>query len=140
MLQVLQAAGGLTGGGEMSTKHAPTPWLRDGRLIYSLEPSGYRKGKEVFENRFSTYVEAGRNTTLAEAEATAEFIQRACNCHDELVAALQTVWAMFDDGRIVRNINNDGKPDWAMKMLEFTRELQKIQSAIAKATTGGENK
>lgn len=51
----------------------------------------------------------------------------------DLLAALKLIWSMFDDGRIVRNIANDGEPDWALKMLNFTRELQTIQSAIAKA-------
>ncbi len=51
----------------------------------------------------------------------------------DLLAALKLIWSMFDDGRIVRNIANDGEPDWALKMLNFTRELQSIQKAIAKA-------
>lgn len=50
-----------------------------------------------------------------------------------LLKALKLVWAMLDDGRIVRNIANDHNPDWALKMLTFTRELQTIQSAIALA-------
>lgn len=50
----------------------------------------------------------------------------------ELLAALNLVWMMFDDGRIVRNISNDGRSDWALRMLEFTRELQTIQAALAK--------
>ena len=51
----------------------------------------------------------------------------------DMLAALKLIWQMFDDGRIVRNIVSDGKPDWALRMLEFTRELQTIQMAITKA-------
>ncbi len=51
----------------------------------------------------------------------------------ELLEALKLIWQMFEDGRIVRNIANDHQPDWALKMLNFTRELQTIQLVIAKA-------
>lgn len=49
---------------------------------------------------------------------------------DALLKALKLMWSMFDDGRIVRNIANDGEPDWALRMLTFTKELQTIQAAI----------
>ena len=55
----------------------------------------------------------------------------------EMYAALKLIWSMFEDGRIVRNIANDGSPDWALKMLTFTRELQTIQAAITKAEGHG---
>jgi hypothetical protein len=59
-----------------------------------------------------------------------------CPLHEaapKLLEALKLVWEMFDDGRIVRNIKNDGKPDWALRMLTFTKELQVIEAAIAQA-------
>ncbi len=51
----------------------------------------------------------------------------------DLLAAVKLIWSMFDDGRIVRNISNDGKPDWALKILTFTRELQTIHAALIQA-------
>ena len=53
--------------------------------------------------------------------------------HAKLLEALKNIWSMFDDGRIVRNITNDHKPDWALKMLTFAQELNKISVAIAAA-------
>ncbi len=64
-----------------------------------------------------------------ESQANARLIAAA----PDLLEALKLIWSMFDDGRIVRNIANDHQRDWALKMLTFTRELQTIQRAIAKA-------
>lgn len=60
-------------------------------------------------------------------------IQTVLKERADLLAAIQLIWSMFDDGRIVRNIANDGKPDWALNMLNFTRELQSIQRAKTQA-------
>lgn len=44
----------------MEMKHTPGPWLRDGNMIYSLMHAGWRKGEELFKNRFHAYVQADR--------------------------------------------------------------------------------
>ena len=49
-------------------------WLRDGTLVYCLQSSGWRKGVEEFENRFSLNVQPGRGHSREEAEALAERI------------------------------------------------------------------
>jgi hypothetical protein len=54
----------------------PRPWLRDGRLIYALQSTGYRKGVEQFENRFSASFQAKNE---AEAEANAALAHEAVN-------------------------------------------------------------
>jgi len=67
--------------------HTKTPWevCHDGLSI--CEPDGHL---------LSTQVEG---LTEKEARANAAFIVRAANCHDELVAALQTlVDALPEDG------------------------------------------
>lgn len=64
-----------------------------------------------------------------EAEANARLIAAA----PEMLDALKLIKSMFEDGRIVRNIKNDGEPGWMLKMLHFVRELQTICLAIDKA-------
>lgn len=71
----------------------------------------------------------GRELAFAEAEANARLISAA----PELLAALKLVMAMLEDGRLVRDITKDGRPDYSMAMLALVRDLQTIQSAIFKA-------
>ena len=66
-------------------------------------------------------------------------IDRLREQRDELLTALKLVWSMFEDQRIVRNITNDHNPDWALRMLNFTRELQTIRSAILRAEGCNDN-
>jgi hypothetical protein len=104
------------GGEEAGMKHTEGPWKR-GPINYAdiYAPDG----------TLIALVTKGREKT----EADAMLIEAA----PDLLEALKLVWEMFEDGRIVRNIANDGKPDWVLKMLTFTQELQTVQAAIAKA-------
>lgn len=65
--------------------------------------------------------------------AASEDDARLLTAAPKLLTALKLVWSMLDDGRIVRNTANDVEPDWALKMLTFTRELGSIYDAITKA-------
>lgn len=109
------------------SKHTPRPWQAkhiqpDGT---QLVPPGYGWGVVA--------VEPMRGRIDSSISGMKEDDARLIAAAPELLEALKLVWEMFDDGRIVRNIANDGKPDWALKMLEFTQELSKIQAALAKA-------
>lgn len=109
--------------------HTKGPWQRDGSHLYGPDPQRLLIAQMCYIGR--GYQE--------ESEANHRLIAAA----PDLLEALKLIWSMFDDGRIVRNIANDGEPDWALKMLNFTRELQTIQKAIAKAegqTTDGASK
>lgn len=63
-------------------QHTPTPWQYDGTRVTFQ--------KHAYSYRFDI---AGcfRDVGLEESKANAEFIVRACNCHDELVRELQNV-------------------------------------------------
>ena len=52
---------------------------------------------------------------------------------DHLLPALKRVMTLMDSGVLVRNISGDGSSDWPIKMLELVRDLNSIQTAIAKA-------
>lgn len=53
--------------------------------------------------------------------------------NDALLASLKTIVKGFEDGVFVRDLNGDGKSDWAVKLLPFITALVKAQQAIAAA-------
>lgn len=102
-------------------KHTPGPWTVIGPIgagIWITDESG---------NNQIAVVYGAANTPGADANA------RLIAAAPELYEALKLICAMFDDRRIVRNIANDYSSDWALRMLEFTKELQSILAALAKA-------
>lgn len=107
--------------------HTPGPWILDSPAYGEMVDRDYH-----FIDAGCGYCGDGEDgfglrgyMSLADARLIA--------AAPDLLEALKLVWAMFDDGRIVRNINNDGREDWALRMLDFTREVQSIGAAIAKA-------
>lgn len=52
-------------------------WLVNGELVYTLQPCGYRRGKEQFENRISFYVEG--KASKEERHALAERLAALLN-------------------------------------------------------------
>lgn len=88
----------------MGTKHTPTPWhvfiCDDGKewsgwplAIYGPEPDdGEDAVCVVRPGGFYPYA-WDEGVSRLEAVATAEFIVRACNAHDDLVAALEAATA-----------------------------------------------
>ena len=44
--------------------------------------------------------------------------------------ALKDMFAMLDEGLLVRNISEDSKPDWAMNNLGLVMRLKKAMEAI----------
>lgn len=67
---------------------------------------------------------------MSAADSLATTVLELQRRNAELLKALELVWSMFDDKRIVRNIENDHKPDWALKMLQFTQDLKTIHEAM----------
>ena len=52
----------------------------------------------------------------------------------ELYDSLKTILDGFEKGHFVRNIQDDDKSDWAVKLLPFIVALSKAQAAIQKAS------
>jgi hypothetical protein len=103
---------------EPAMSHSPGPW-KTGPINYA----------DVYgsDGELVALIIKDNPSTVADAQLIA--------AAPELLAALKLVWQMFEDGRIVRNIANDGNPDWALRMLTFTQELQTVQLALMKAET-----
>lgn len=51
----------------------------------------------------------------------------------ELLAALKDVFALIEEGALVRNTENDASPEFHSSALRFTLRLSKAHQAIAKA-------
>ena len=111
--------------------HTPTPWLREGRIIYALQASGHFEGKgadyhETLVNRFMASVQ-GQGATGAtedELEANAEFIVRAVNAYGKLVEALTLA-----ENKLEAYASSLGEPEpgWAVDA------RRKAKDALAKA-------
>lgn len=75
----------------MNTQHTPTPW--------HVQPIGSRRYVEadgpklVCDMQRDECLDEGE---IAECDANAEFIVRACNCHSELLAACQAQHQAID--------------------------------------------
>lgn len=113
----------------MTTQHTPGPWNFKDRengndaqaefptkINFGLE--GYGVGSVVG----SVYVWM---RDLDTAKANAAFIVRACNSHDDLLAALQSISTLASCAP-----NDDEK----ISGQEFTRIMNTARAAIAKAT------
>ena len=78
------------------TQHTPTPWSIKCQEDLDPEGNGYIwaiKGKRLSEEKnlnggWKHYVQ---NPAVANSEANAEFIIRACNSHDALLEVLETL-------------------------------------------------
>lgn len=76
-------------------QHTPTPWTNptDGGIKAPAECTTLRSGRKV-PFRVCTMQDGDRETV----RANAAFIVRACNAHDELVAALREMTLCFGAG------------------------------------------
>lgn len=87
-------------------EHSPTPWeVVDGTEIMAADPEIPMGG--------TGHVIIADTNLIGPKEprqaADAEFIVRACNAHDELIAALETAWtAMWVDGNGDPHISIEG--------------------------------
>lgn len=109
--------------------HTPGPWLSapTGEVM-----SGYSQPFGVMQSGQKNLIAGcfGDGTGGHEAaEANARLIAAA----PELLEACKWFMQALEDGRLVRDITKDARPDWAMQMLNLTRDLLKAQQAIAKA-------
>lgn len=98
----------------MTTQFTPGPWLREGNTIYALMHAGWKKGEELFKNRFHAYVQADRECPDDEHEANTRLIAAA----PELLEALKDMLLEFDG-----SIGSDESP-----------RIAKARAAIDKAT------
>lgn len=54
-----------------------------------------------------------------------------------LYRACKLVIKLMEEGKLVRDISGDNKPDWGIEVLRLVRDLQTIQTAVAHAEAEG---
>ena len=59
--------------------------------------------------------------------------QRLIAAAPELLEACKLLWNHIEKGTLVRDITKDAAPEWALLMVKFVADLNKVQAAIAKA-------
>lgn len=105
----------------MSTpKHTPGPWLRDGNTIYALMHDGWRKGVELFRNRFFAQVHSDVSCDAEEAIANASLMSAAPDMWKALKLAQERLIAKCEENLVAFN----GKD---------VEALEAIGDALAKA-------
>ena len=72
----------------MTTQHTPTPWQAPETISFYILGAS----------------ELGQFVANASTKANADFIVRACNAHDELVAALSQIARLASEGEVSANM------------------------------------
>lgn len=96
-------------------KHTPGPWLIQGNTVYALMRHGWRKGVEMFKNRFSVQFSFDSSCSKEEIESTKQLIAAAPDLLDALVQFVDEFEGCYADGEPA---------------------MIKARAAIAKATGG----
>jgi len=82
-----------------------------------------------------TDVEWAKQKRWAKSPATKLFAEteRARASETELLKALRDVFALIDDGFLVRDTSKDSDPLWALNSVRFVTRLAAAHAVIAKA-------
>lgn len=110
------------------TKYTPGPWQVTPDKTRVNNPDDH-EDKQVADCQSGNF----HPEDQAECEANARLISAA----PELLEGLKDLFAMMDEGLIVRNTDNDHKSSWALDALIFTKRMKKAYDAIAKAEGAG---
>ena len=100
----------------MAEQHTPGPWKVHGQNIISYHELNIGIAKVL-------------SNIGQPAKANAALIAAA----PELLEACKFFMTALETGLLVRGIGKDNQSDWALKMANFVKQLQKAQAAIAKA-------
>lgn len=112
-------------------EHLTTPWLREGRLIYTLEQDGWRRGAPVMVNRFMVTVSGGHPRPAdAELDAVASLVHAA----PDLLEAGRALYAAIGDWR--KPENGFLTPDLIAAGVKWCAAIAKAESRTPQ-TQGG---
>lgn len=101
------------------SKHTPIPWTFDDIWHLIKGPNG----EEVAAIHSAQASDTARRGNRFTANANAEFIVRACNNHDKLVAALAMCIAVMEDPpSVIRMNDTDGYRNARAALADATKE------------------
>lgn len=118
----------------MSAKFTRAPWRED--IPAASEKYGYRvrdrAGRPVALVYFPALRAENRDNFAPaytdEAKANARLVALA----PETFEALRRLFSYIEDETLVRNIAQDGAPDWPLRMIAFVSDLKRAQEIITK--------
>jgi hypothetical protein len=114
------------------SEHTPTPWRADmGEFPPQMKLEPYLRsyvGPDGETIRVKGFALSGGNVEMDEARANSEFIVKAVNCHDDLVAALRAV-EPFGDLRPSKELKKGLSP---ADRKAFDEIIGKVRAALAK--------
>lgn len=122
---------------ETKAKYTPAPWEIDelncpidGEEFITIQQY---QGMPICEVRGTNDMSYLEDDEMEEVNkmviANANLISSA----PELLEALEGIMSEIDNGRLVRNIDKDHEPNWAMKQRDLVLALNKAVKAIKKA-------
>lgn len=111
-------------------KHTTGPWIIQGNTVYALMHHGWRKGVELFKNRFSVQFSFDSSCSKEEIESTKQLIAVA---HD-LLADLQESAATLRRYETLHRAKGTAEGDEKAEV--NARLASRFEATIAKATGG----
>lgn len=109
--------------------HTPGPWEVGETISGRIKVFAPAKGEGDDWSRGWVAAPASQQGRAAMV-ANARLIAAA----PELLAGLKDVFALMQEGFLVRDISKDGDPLWALNSLRFVTRLKEAADAVAKAT------
>lgn len=116
------------------TKHTPGPWVVEELGFYTKQLCIHRTGRRDSHGHVCTINgekgAPGHFKAMSERQiADAALIAAA----PDLLEALKDVFALMEEGVLVRDISHDGSPDYGIRMMGLVSRLKKAHDAVAKA-------
>jgi hypothetical protein len=107
-------------------RHSQGPW----RVVTKAESAKAGGWPVAYAgDDLSIYTAPCSGSELGCAEDDARLIAAA----PDLLVSLKDIFTLMDEGVLVRNIDDDGKPDFALRMIPVVGRLKRAHDAIAKA-------
>jgi hypothetical protein len=104
--------------------YSPAPWVPE-----TYTEGDIRLGERLKAANGLVIVKEVWGASISECDANMRLIAAA----PDLLNACKFFFQALETGKLVRDISQDAKTDWALKMIEFMRDLGKAQAAIFKA-------
>ena len=114
-------------------EHCPGPWVipagNDNGTVICEGDDPEKPGRILFVLREPWGTSERPN--YEQLTAYGRRLVHAVNSHADMLAALTDVFALMDEGWLVRNTSEDDESSFAMRNLAFVRRLAKAHAAIA---------
>lgn len=114
------------------SKHTPGPWEVGKTYSIGVWPEFYRTA--VWHSSDDYMIAEARGRSLQENTSELRANARLIAAAPVLLEGLKDVFRLMDEGFLVRSIEDDGAPDWALRMLKPVARLKTAFDAIKKAT------